>query len=75
MLPLPSLSFLFLFLSGKPPLLSTDDDISLLMQCILWDNDLKGTKHELKEMIMHYATLESPEGKSLYKYKNLADLS
>ncbi|CAM6127752.1 unnamed protein product [Calypogeia fissa] len=58
---------------GKLPY--EDVKMEYLRKCILWDNDLKGTKHELKEMIMYHASLESPEGKSLYKSKNLADLS
>ncbi|TYI40666.1 hypothetical protein ES332_A02G178900v1 [Gossypium tomentosum] len=42
---------------------------------ILWDNDVKSTKHTLKEMIMHYSCLEFPEGKAIIKSQNLADLA
>ncbi|KAL2622596.1 hypothetical protein R1flu_002801 [Riccia fluitans] len=42
---------------------------------VLWDNDIKSTKHELKEMIMHYSCLEFAEGKSLNKCKDNADLA
>ncbi|EXC03896.1 tRNA-dihydrouridine(20) synthase [NAD(P)+]-like protein [Morus notabilis] len=42
---------------------------------ILWDNDIKSTKHTLKEMIMHYSCLELPEGKAVIKSESLADLA
>lgn len=42
---------------------------------ILWDNDIKSTKHTLKEMIMHYSGLELPEGKAVIKSESLADLA
>ncbi|KAK6151092.1 hypothetical protein DH2020_016024 [Rehmannia glutinosa] len=42
---------------------------------ILWDNDMKSTKHTLKEMIMHYSCLELPEGKAVIKSETLADLA
>ncbi|XAR51440.1 hypothetical protein NMG60_11006072 [Bertholletia excelsa] len=41
---------------------------------ILWDNDVKSAKHTLKEMIMHYSSLELPEGKAVIKSDTLADL-
>lgn len=44
-------------------------------QSILWDNDIKSTKHTLKEMIMHYSCLELPEGKAVIKSDTLADLA
>lgn len=46
-----------------------------LFQSILWDNDIKSTKHTLKEMIMHYTCLEYPEGKAVIKSETLADLA
>eukprot|EP00249_Psilotum_nudum_P015607 c25424_g1_i1 orf=352-1401(-) len=46
-----------------------------LLKCILWDNDLKTTKHSLKEMIMHHSCLELLEGKSVNKCHSLADLA
>ncbi|KAL3653196.1 hypothetical protein CASFOL_002877 [Castilleja foliolosa] len=46
-----------------------------LRKSILWDNDVKSTKHTLKEMIMHYTCLELPEGKGVIKSENLADLA
>ncbi|KAJ0040930.1 hypothetical protein Pint_27789 [Pistacia integerrima] len=42
---------------------------------ILWDNDIKSTKHTLKEIIMHYSCLELPEGKAVIKSETLADLA
>ncbi|XP_052198027.1 uncharacterized protein LOC127804949 [Diospyros lotus] len=42
---------------------------------ILWDNDVKSTKHTLKEMIMHFSSLELPEGKAVIKSETLADLA
>ncbi|KAK6923889.1 hypothetical protein RJ641_010089 [Dillenia turbinata] len=44
-------------------------------KCILWDNDIKSTKHTLKEMIMHYSSLELPEGKAVIKSDNLEDIA
>ncbi|RZC29264.1 tRNA-dihydrouridine(20) synthase [NAD(P)+]-like [Glycine soja] len=46
-----------------------------IRKCILWDNDLKSTKHTLKEMIMHYSCLELPEGKAVIKSESMADLA
>ncbi|KAK4843199.1 hypothetical protein QYF36_005241 [Acer negundo] len=42
---------------------------------ILWDNDIKSTKHTLKDIIMHYSCLELPEGKAVNKSETLADLA
>lgn len=49
--------------------------LHLWFQSILWDNDIKSTKHTLKEMIMHYSSLELPEGKAVIKSECLADLA
>lgn len=49
--------------------------LHLWLQSILWDNDIKSTKHTLKEMIMHYSSLELPEGKAVIKSESLADLA
>ncbi|CAI9110540.1 OLC1v1010589C1 [Oldenlandia corymbosa var. corymbosa] len=46
-----------------------------IRKSILWDNDLKSTKHTLKEMIMHHSCLEFPEGKSVIKAETLMDLA
>lgn len=46
-----------------------------IRKSILWDNDIKSTKHTLKEMIMHYSSLELPEGKAVIKSESLADLA
>uniref|UniRef100_A0A7N2M0S7 DUS-like FMN-binding domain-containing protein n=1 Tax=Quercus lobata TaxID=97700 RepID=A0A7N2M0S7_QUELO len=46
-----------------------------IRKSILWDNDIKITKHTLKEMIMHYSSLELPEGKAVIKSESLADLA
>lgn len=42
---------------------------------ILWDNDIKSTKHTLKEMIAHYSSLGIPEGLAVIKSDTLADLA
>ncbi|KNA22624.1 hypothetical protein SOVF_031710 [Spinacia oleracea] len=42
---------------------------------ILWDNDVKSSKHTLKEMIMHHSGLGLPEGKAVIKSETLADLA
>ncbi|KAL4377417.1 hypothetical protein GQ457_02G008700 [Hibiscus cannabinus] len=52
-----------------------DVKIEYVRKSILWDNDVKSTKHTLKEMIMHYSCLEFPEGKAVIKSENLADLA
>ncbi|XP_039125401.1 tRNA-dihydrouridine(20) synthase [NAD(P)+]-like isoform X4 [Dioscorea cayenensis subsp. rotundata] len=44
-------------------------------QCILWDNDVKSTKHTLKEMIAHYSSLELPEGKAVIKSANTENVA
>jgi tRNA-dihydrouridine synthase 2 len=44
-------------------------------KCIEWDNDVKWTKHTLKEMIMHHSCLEFAEGKALNRTKTLADVA
>ncbi|KAK4261445.1 hypothetical protein QN277_004440 [Acacia crassicarpa] len=46
-----------------------------IRKCILWDNDIKSSKHTLKEIIMHYSCLELPEGKAVIKSESLADLA
>ncbi|GAY35178.1 hypothetical protein CUMW_278120 [Citrus unshiu] len=42
---------------------------------IFWENNVKSTKHTLKEMIMHYSSLELPEGKAIIKSETLADIA
>ncbi|KAL7613611.1 hypothetical protein Lser_V15G07381 [Lactuca serriola] len=42
---------------------------------ILWDHDIKSTKFTLKEMIMHYTSLELPEGKAVTKSESLVDIA
>ncbi|KAL7225408.1 hypothetical protein ACSBR1_020726 [Camellia fascicularis] len=48
---------------------------TLRLQSILWDNDVKSTKHTLKEMIMHFSSLEHPERKAVIKFETLANLA
>lgn len=36
---------------------------------------MKSTKHTLKEMIMHFSSLELPEGKAVNKSETLANLA
>ncbi|KAK9670126.1 hypothetical protein RND81_13G179700 [Saponaria officinalis] len=42
---------------------------------ILWDNDIKSTKHTLREMIMHHSCLELAEGKAVIKSENLEHIA
>ncbi|XP_078444482.1 aldolase-type TIM barrel family protein isoform X3 [Wolffia australiana] len=44
-------------------------------QCILWDNDIKSSKHTLKEMIVHHSCFEFPEGRAVIKCSSNADLA
>ncbi|KAF3439145.1 hypothetical protein FNV43_RR17420 [Rhamnella rubrinervis] len=52
-----------------------DVKIEYVRKSILWDNDIKSTKHTLKEMIMHYSCLELAEGKAVIKSNSLGDLA
>ncbi|KAL0332396.1 UNVERIFIED_CONTAM: tRNA-dihydrouridine(20) synthase [NAD(P)+]-like [Sesamum calycinum] len=61
--------------SPKGKLPWEDVKIEYVRKSILWDNDIKSTKHTLKEMIMHYSCLELPEGKAVIKSDTLADLA
>ncbi|KAH6555966.1 hypothetical protein KP509_1Z213500 [Ceratopteris richardii] len=45
-----------------------------LRKCILWDNDIKSTKHTLKQMIMEHSCLEFSEGKAVNRCQSLMDL-
>ncbi|TKW05618.1 hypothetical protein SEVIR_7G188000v4 [Setaria viridis] len=58
---------------GKTPY--EDVKREYVRKSILWDNDVKSTKHTLKEMIMHYSCLELPEGKGVIKCDTSADLA
>lgn len=58
---------------GKVPW--EDVKVEYIRKSILWDNDIKSTKHTLKEMIMHHSCLELPEGKAVIKSETLADLA
>ncbi|KAM7516385.1 hypothetical protein LguiA_005968 [Lonicera macranthoides] len=58
---------------GKVPL--EDVKREYVRESILWDNDIKSTKHTLREMIMHSSCLEFPEGKAMIKSENLADIA
>ncbi|XP_068306771.1 uncharacterized protein [Pyrus communis] len=42
---------------------------------ILWDNDIKSTKHTLREMITHHSSLELAEGKAVIKSESLIDIA
>ncbi|KAJ7943810.1 tRNA-dihydrouridine synthase [Quillaja saponaria] len=61
--------------SAKGKVLYEDVKREYIRKSILWDNDIKSTKHTLKEMIMHYSSLELPEGKAVIKSESLADLA
>lgn len=52
-----------------------DLKIEYVRKSILWDNDIRTTKHTLKDMIGHYISLEQSEGKALTKTETLADLA
>ncbi|GBG74327.1 hypothetical protein CBR_g18738 [Chara braunii] len=43
-------------------------------KCASTANDVKSTKHTLKEMIMHHSCLEFPEGKALNACRSLQDI-
>ncbi|KAG0613157.1 hypothetical protein M758_6G080900 [Ceratodon purpureus] len=57
------------------PLFWEDVKREYVRKCIEWDNDVRWTKHTLKEMIMHHSCLEFAEGKALYRCKTLADIA
>ncbi|KAK3012612.1 hypothetical protein RJ639_009612, partial [Escallonia herrerae] len=57
---------------GKRPLEAVKGEY--VRKSILWDNDIKSTKHTLKEMIVHHSSLELPEGKAVIKSETLADI-
>ncbi|XP_042514255.1 tRNA-dihydrouridine(20) synthase [NAD(P)+]-like [Macadamia integrifolia] len=59
--------------SGKLPW--EDVKREYIRKSLLWDNDVRSTKQTLKEMIMHYSSLELPEGKAVIKSDTLADLA
>eukprot|EP00850_Spirogloea_muscicola_P006981 SM000034S12735 [mRNA] locus=s34:416346:417828:- [translate_table: standard] len=46
-----------------------DVKLDYLRKCVLWDNDLRSTKHTIKEMIMHHSNLELEEGKGVNRSK------
>ncbi|KAF9608581.1 hypothetical protein IFM89_010013 [Coptis chinensis] len=52
-----------------------DLKIEYVRKSILWDNDVRSTKHTLREMIGHYMSLELSEGKALVKTETLADVA
>jgi len=58
---------------GKTPY--EDVKREYVRKSILWDNDVKSTKHTLKEMIMHYSCLEFPEGKGVIKCDTSEDIA
>ncbi|KAK3004065.1 hypothetical protein RJ639_018596 [Escallonia herrerae] len=58
---------------GKRPLEAVKGEY--VRKSILWDNDIKSTKHTLKEMIVHHSSLELPEGKAVIKSETLADIA
>ncbi|CAH9141891.1 unnamed protein product [Cuscuta epithymum] len=59
--------------NGKVPW----DDVKreYVRKSILWDNDIKSTKHTLKEMIMHYSCLELLEGKAVIRSETFEHLA
>lgn len=60
---------------SKGKLLWEDVKREYVRKSILWDNDVKSTKHTVKEMIIHHSCLELPEGKAVTKSETLADLA
>ncbi|CAH9094577.1 unnamed protein product [Cuscuta epithymum] len=59
--------------NGKVPW----DDVKreYVRKSILWDNDIKSTKHTLKEMIMHHSCLELLEGKAVIRSETFEHLA
>ena len=43
-------------------------------QSVLWDNDLRSTKHNSKRDVMHYSNLELSEGKAVNRSRTAGEL-
>ncbi|KAL8117857.1 uncharacterized protein LOC141723733 [Apium graveolens] len=61
--------------SPKGKLPREDVKKQYVRKCILWDNDIKSTKHTLKEMIACHASLGLPEGMAVIKSETHADIA
>lgn len=59
----------------KSMLSSVDVKKEYVRKSILWDNDIKSTRHTLKELIMHYSNLGLPEGVAVVKSETIADIA
>ncbi|XP_057457957.1 uncharacterized protein LOC130748729 [Lotus japonicus] len=46
-----------------------------IRKCFLWDNDIRSTKHTLREMLTRYSNLGLPEWKAIVKSESSADLA
>lgn len=61
--------------SPKGKLPREDVKKQYVRKCILWDNDIRSTKHTLKEMIACHASLGLPEGMAVIKSETHADIA
>ncbi|GAU28952.1 hypothetical protein TSUD_153680 [Trifolium subterraneum] len=46
-----------------------------IRKCILWDNDIRSTKHTLRDMKSHYTSLEVPFWRAVVKAESTADVA
>ncbi|WJX87758.1 tRNA-dihydrouridine(20) synthase [NAD(P)(+)] [Trifolium repens] len=46
-----------------------------IRKCILWDNDIRSTKHTLRDMKSHYTSLEVPFWRAVVKAESTADIA
>ncbi|XP_004509720.1 uncharacterized protein [Cicer arietinum] len=66
----------------NPSIFSPEGEVSpdvverqYIRKCILWDNDIRSTKHTLREMKSRYSSLELPEWKAVVKAESTADVA
>ncbi|CAM8879289.1 unnamed protein product [Rhodiola kirilowii] len=52
-----------------------DVKLEYVRKSLLWDNDIKSTKHTLREIIAHHSCLELEEGQGVVRSKTSADLA
>ncbi|CAK8561761.1 unnamed protein product [Lathyrus sativus] len=66
----------------NPSIFSPEGEVSYevtqkqyIRKCILWDNDIRSTKHTLRDMKSHYTSLEVPEWRAVIKSETTADIA
>ncbi|XP_050872382.1 uncharacterized protein LOC127074990 isoform X2 [Lathyrus oleraceus] len=66
----------------NPSIFSPEGEVSYevtqkqyIRKCILWDNDIRSTKHTLRDMKSHYTSLEVPEWRAVIKSESTADIA